>query len=115
MKQSCFSLHLAALCLLLSALRASAMVYYVNANNAAPAAPFASWTTAATNIQDAINLTSGGDTVLVTNGIYAFGGLVMAGTLTNRVALTNAITVQSVNGPWVTTIQNTGGQPGYYR
>ena len=89
-------------------LNAGAAVYYVDANNTAPIPPFTSWTTAATNIQDAINLTANGDTVLVTNGIYSFGGVAMVGTLTNRVALTNAISVQSVNGPWVTTIQGAG-------
>jgi hypothetical protein len=99
---------LLAACWLLSGLPVLATVYYVNAANPAPAPPFNSWDTAATNIQDAINLTSTNDTVLVTNGVYAFGGLAMEGGLTNRVALTNAITVQSVNGPWVTTILGAG-------
>jgi hypothetical protein len=92
----------------LAAVSAGAAVYYVNAGNPAPVPPYASWDTAATNIQDAINVTANGDTVLVTNGTYGFGGQIMAGTLLNRVALTNAITVQSVNGPWMTTILGGG-------
>ena len=99
-------------CSLFLVLRSTATVYYVNAGNTAPVAPFTSWATAATNIQDAINVTSAGDTVLVTNGIYAFGGRVITGGLTNRIALTNSITVQSVNGPWVTTIYGSGAVNG---
>lgn len=93
-------------------LHVPATVYYVNVNNPAPAAPFSTWDTAATNIQDAIDLTSTGDSVLVTNGVYTYGGRVMTGDLVNRVALTNAITVQSVNGPWVTAILGAGATNG---
>lgn len=92
---------------ILQATGATAATYYVNAANPAPTAPYSSWLTAATNIQDAVSVTSTGDTVLVTNGVYAYGGLSIE-SLTNRVALTNAITVQSVNGPWVTTILGAG-------
>ena len=99
-------------CLIAFILRAPATTFYVNVNNSAPIPPYATWDTAATNIQDAIAATSSGDTVLVTNGVYAFGGAVMAGNLTNRVALTNAITVQSVNGAWVTTILGAGATNG---
>lgn len=87
--------------------RAGAVVYYVNTANATPVSPYGSWAAAATNIQDAISVASAGDTVLVTNGVYQFGGLV-CGTITNRVCLNKALTVQSVNGPFVTVIQGSG-------
>ena len=77
-----------------------------------PQRPYSDWTTAATNIQDAITFAQPGDIILVTNGIYAFGGKVMAGDLTNRVTLDKAVMVQSVNGPWWTVIQGAGATNG---
>jgi hypothetical protein len=79
--------------------------HYVNASNSTPAFPYTSWTSAATNIQDAIAAGQAGDTVLVTNGLYGAGGVVVYGQQTNRIAVTNIITVQSVNGPGVTFIR----------
>jgi len=91
------------------AFKATDTTYYVNAGNPFPVSPYTSWLTAATNIQDAVALTGNGDTVLVTNGVYAYGGaVVIPGSITNRIAVTNAVTVESVNGPWVTAILGGG-------
>lgn len=83
-------------------------VHCVSANGTSPASPYSDWATAATNIQDAIDAAAAGDVVLVTNGVYASGGKVMSGDLTNRVVLDKPLIVQSVNGPIATKIQGTG-------
>jgi len=83
---------------------ALAAVYYVDINSSTPTAPYASWATAATNIQDAIDAASDGDQILVTNGVYQTGGRIVYGSQTNRVALTNAVMLLSVNGSQATTL-----------
>ncbi len=86
------------------AINAPATVYYVSLNCTNPVPPYAGWSTAATNIQDAVSLAGPGDTVLVTNGVYQTGGGSSMGSNRVYVAIAN-LTVQSVNGPAVTVIR----------
>jgi hypothetical protein len=90
--------------LLFVAMDAWSGTLHVSKTNPHPLPPYATWETAAATIQDAVNLAATGDTVLVTNGIYDTGGFAISGTMTNRVVVTNGITLRSVNGPEVTWI-----------
>ena len=81
-------------------------VYYVVQSNAGATPPYTSWETAATSIQDAVDMADDGDIVLVSNGVYAAGGrLAPGGMLTNRLVVTNAVDIRSVNGPSSTVIE----------
>ncbi len=85
--------------------------YYVNVANLTPAAPYTSWATAATNIQQAIDTgTEPGRLVVVTNGVYRTGCVTNRGV--NRVALPETVTVRSVNGPEVTVIEGAAAPGG---
>ena len=78
---------------------------YVDAAQPGNSGSGAHWDTAKRTIQAAVDLLGDGGMVWVTNGVYNEGGMAAAGyALTNRVCITNAITVRSVNGPAVTTI-----------
>lgn len=85
-------------------MKSAAADFYVVPVNANSAAPYQSWNTAATNIQDAVDLAGAEDTIWVTNGVYGSGSRVAADGSTNRVLVGVAITLQSVNGAAVTAI-----------
>jgi len=97
--------------LLLSLTPASAATRYVWQESPSPAPPYDSWANAATNIQEAVDAADPGDTVLVTNGVYATGGRAVYGTMTNRVVVSEGVEVRSVNGQnatWIEGLAATG-------
>jgi hypothetical protein len=87
-------------------------VRFVSVSNPAPVSPFTNWLTAATNIQDAIDVANAGDFIVVSNGTYNTGGRAVYGVATNRVVVDKAVTVQSVNGAASTIIQGVGSPLG---
>ncbi len=91
------------LLLLSGTLATHAATLYVDLNSTAPAAPYTSWGTAATNIQDAVDAATTGDIIMVADGVYQTGSRAVYG-MQNRVAVNKAVIVQSVNGAGVTTI-----------
>ena len=100
------AVQLALMCAGLAAIEQTsrAATYYV-ATNGNDVAAGTNWATARCTIQAAVDLTVGGDVVLVSNGVYSSGGRTVANwAITNRVAVTNAIGVRSVSGPDCTFI-----------
>ncbi len=91
------------------------LTYYIYPNIAytAPsgndAAIGRTWATAKRTIQAALDISRPGGAVWVSNGLYNVGGGILMGGATNRVAITNNISVRSVNGPLFTTIAGAGG------
>jgi WD40 repeat protein len=90
--------------------------HYVWLESPNPTPPYDTWETAAHVIQDAVDVAPAGSTVLVTNGVYSVGQREISILDTNRqppdvvigwgrVVVTNAISLESVNGPELTVIQ----------
>jgi nitrous oxidase accessory protein NosD len=91
------SLHLIVITQLLAVSSLSAATLYVSLESTNPTPPYTNWVTAATNIQDAVNVATAGDVVVVTNGMYPGG-----------VRVNKPLALQGVNGPQFTVI-NGGG------
>jgi hypothetical protein len=89
----------------ISPISLAAAVHYVDVNSTNAVAPYTNWATAANAIQDAVDVALPGEEVVVTNGVYDTGGYAIYEELQNRIAVTKAITVRSVNGPDVTIIR----------
>ena len=77
------------------------------ATNGSDAAAGTSWATAKQTPQAAVNAAGSGDTVWVSNGVYATGGR-WAAYFNTRVVIDRSVTVQSINGPEVTIISGDG-------
>jgi len=77
--------------------------HYVDLSNPTHSSPYTSWATAANDIQTAVNASTDGDTVLVTNGTYW---------ISSQITVTNNIIIKSVNGPLFTEIN--GGDRGFF-
>lgn len=87
------------LTVLFAALSAFSAEYYVDASRPDDTGVATNWATAKKTIQAAVDLTTDGDTVWVTNGTYV---------LSAEISVTNAITIHSVNGPAVTIVDGGG-------
>jgi hypothetical protein len=72
-------------------------VHYVVGNNPDAAPPYATWATAATNIQHAIDIAAPGAEVVLSNGTYM---------LNTRLDLAKRVTVRGLTGDWNDVILN---------
>lgn len=88
-----------------TALQCSAAIEYVSAASTNPAPPYATPATAANHIQDAVNVATNGDTVLVEPGTY---------TLTNQVMITRGITLRGADGAGQTFLNVSFGDYGLW-
>lgn len=64
--------------------------------------PYTNWADAATNIQDAVNVATNGDTVLVTNGVWY---------VSSQIVVSQSVLVASVNGATGTVVDGCRAAP----
>lgn len=100
--------HLTFILLLAGALPLNAVTRYVSLDGNHIAPFTAGWASAATNIQDAIDIAIIDDEIIVSNGVYRSGGRPYNGSVTSRVVVPIAITVRSLNGAENTRIEGRG-------
>ncbi|WP_136061200.1 choice-of-anchor Q domain-containing protein [Pontiella sulfatireligans] len=74
---------------LLVATTTFADTHYVDINSTNPIAPYTSWESSTTSIQDAVDIAENGDTVLIGDGTY---------NVTSQIEIRTGLTVRSVNG-----------------
>ena len=105
MKRKLLSLvELTILALAFTQMASAQTTWYVTTNGTGSGT---SWADATNSIQDAIDASSAGDTVLVSNGVYNTGGVTnypASRHLTNRVAISKAIIFRSANNDPANTI-----------
>ncbi|PWU19001.1 MAG: hypothetical protein C5B50_07590 [Verrucomicrobia bacterium] len=80
--------------------QSSAATHYVSQTSPNPSPPYSTPDTAAHSIQDAVDVTTDGDSVLVAPGDYG---------VTNQITVTNAIFLQSTGGASQTFLTGYGG------
>jgi hypothetical protein len=102
MKPGCYLVFVLCFALSLSSLGST---HYVDLNSSSPTAPYTNWLTAATNIQDAVDVSGAGDLILVTNGVYKTGSRIFVDDTPCRLVVDKPVTVRSVNGPDSTIIE----------
>jgi hypothetical protein len=83
----------------------SVPTHFVRLGSTNAVAPYATWETAAGDIQSAVDAaTLPGALVVADDGVYDAGGRAVYGLMTNRVVLDKPLTLSSVNGPASTSI-----------
>ena len=79
--------------------------HYVRAGWTNPLYPYTNWITASTSILSAAGATVNGDTIIVSNGTYQHYA---------QIGAANSITIRSVNGPDVTTVDGQSQHRDFY-
>jgi len=93
-----FRSYLAGLALLGTS-ASGATIHYADVNSTNPVSPFLDWSTAATNVPQALNAALSGESVLVAAGVYRSANSGVA------VSITRNVQLRSVSGPDSTFIE----------